>query len=88
MNWHQLSDQAKIALIDISYNLGDAGFAGFQRMIAALNSDLPAHPVDVACAAFELIDSDRTEQTGEGGVLYRRSISNFLLLVSGFEDEL
>jgi GH24 family phage-related lysozyme (muramidase) len=77
VNWATgLSANAKIALIDMDFNLGHDGFADFMGMITDLARG------DIPCAAFEMMQSDWAVQ------VQSRAILDFRLLVTGFEQQL
>lgn len=54
-----LSDNRKVALVDMRYNLGGAGFRKFQNMIAAIKEG------DYLKAANEMLDSLWSVQVGQ-----------------------
>jgi GH24 family phage-related lysozyme (muramidase) len=74
-NFDQLTAQARMALIDLSYNLGS--LTHFVRMRAAIEAG------DLACAVFHMVDSLWATQ-----VQFDRVIGNFRLLATGYESQL
>lgn len=54
-----LSDVRTAALADMTYNLGEAGFKKFKKMIAAINVG------DFEAAAKEMLDSKWAQQVGQ-----------------------
>ena len=77
IDFSQLGDNVQKALQDMAYNMG-AGFVfRFPLMIGHIKSG------DMACAAFELMNSNYATQVQKD-----RVVTNFRLLVAEFEDEL
>jgi lysozyme len=56
--WHQLSEYAQAALIDLRFNLGPSGFRSFKKTIAAVEDG------DMKLAALNVLDSKYHDQVG------------------------
>ena len=67
--WEEFSDNRKIALIDMRFNLGPSRFRGFRRMIAAIKKG------DWELAGKEAMDSKwATQVKSRSGVIYAQLV--------------
>jgi len=73
-----LAPNIRLALIDMSYNIGYGFISDFAKMVTYINSG----STNLAFAGFELMDSDYATQVPN------RATLNFRLIVSGREAEL
>lgn len=64
--WEQLTENRKIALLDMRFNLGPTRFRGFRRMIAAIKDG------DFKRATTEMEDSVWFRQVGNRAVTLRK----------------
>ena len=68
--WNWISDNRKIALIDLRFNLGGRGFRSFRRMIQAIRAE------DWAWAGKEAMDSRWATQVqkARSGLIYAQLV--------------
>lgn len=69
--WDKLSDNRKISLIDMAFNLGQGKFSKFHKMIMAVSDG------DYKTAAGEMRDSDWAKEVGQ------RADNDILLMLKG-----
>lgn len=58
-NWKALSENRKVALIDMTYNIGIGTFKGFYKMLKALSEE------NYLLVSEEMLNSKWAEQVGE-----------------------
>jgi hypothetical protein len=76
-NWSVLTETAQWVITDLAFNANLSGFSNFQADLQG--ADAP----DYLRAAFDLLDSKRTQQ-----IQYDRSLADFEYLLQGFTADL